>query len=677
MSRAKPRPLLSGQVVLDHFRLDVLLGRGGQGEVWQAFDVRLKRKVAIKFLLRELADDADYVARFEREMEIVAKFQHHNIARIHEAGRWDGRLCMVMELLKGKSLRQVLAENKPKPLTIKQALFIAIQVLEALREAHEEGIAHRDINPANVIVGRKGHTWVVDFGIAVRREVTRDPAREAGPPREGDANQMIGTPWFMSPEQVNGEPVDHRADLFAVGMLLYVMLSAQFPYPGVDSGATDTLILAAHALIEPEPLTGVVEAFPEELSAIVLRLLAKDPDARYPSAEAALDDLSVYLRSSIAPDDEIAKRLAVEARNAVGRAQWRTLTGGGGRAPGTGRSTMPLAPGFKPESPCAFVPENPWASERMAETPPAPSVPPPPEPAPGQPTPSSVVPSAPARSAPARSAPAQSATPARPAFVDAALIVPLPDGAGALPPASVRSGAGAPALAPPQRRAAGASPARSAATDGPTSSPWSRWVALPPAGLTSPLSRAEPVSTMRAWAPVRRPHPVALGGSRVRTQLAAAVATGALLAVLGVGAVLVWARSTRLAVAAPAPAASVGAQVPNAGPPAEVPSLAATPGPASGAAAPPAEVPSLPSAAAPPEPAADAAGAPAEVPSMPATGRPAETASPAPAVPAPSASAPPRRPRVPRKPAPVPAASIWAAPPKPASTSHRLFDTEG
>lgn len=656
MSRARDKALFGGQVVLDHFRLDVLLGRGGQGEVWQAFDLRLKRKVAIKFLLRELAEDPDYVARFEREMQIVARFQHHNIARIYDAGRWDGRLCMVMELLKGKSLRQVLAEHRPAPLPLKKALFIAIQVLESLREAHEEGIVHRDINPANVIVGKKGHTWVVDFGIAVRREVTRDPARQASAPRAGGASSMIGTPWFMSPEQVNGEPVDHRADLYALGMLLYVMLSAQFPFPGVDSGATDTLILAAHALIEPEPLTRVVEGIAEELSAIVARLLAKDPGARYQSAEAALDELGVYLRSSIAPDDDIAHRLAVEARNAVGRAQWRAHEAGGDRAPGAGRSTMPLAPGFKPESPCAFVAEDPWASERMAEAPPAPSVPPAPEHlrAPGQAAPAPAPALSPAPAAPARTAPA----PAPPALVDAALLLPLLDATGATPPLSVPSLAAASPWASPQQPPAGTSPAPRAAPAGPTSSPWSR--ALPVASTPTPsaarASRAEPASTVRPWAPVSRRYPVAYSGPRVRTQLAAAVGTGIVLAFLGVGGIVVWARSTKLAVAAPVPAASVGAPDASSEPPAEIPSLPATAGPA----------PDAPDA---PEP-------PTEVPSLLATAEPAETA--APAAPAPSASTPPRRPRVLKKPAaaPAPTASAPAAPPMPATTSHRLFDTE-
>ena len=655
MSSARGTALRSGQVVLDHFQLEVLLGRGGQGEVWAAYDLRLKRKVAIKFLLRDLSDDPAYVARFEREMQIVARFQHHNIARIYEAGRWDGRLCMVMELLKGKSLRQVLAEQRPEPLPLKKALFIAIQMLEALREAHEEGIAHRDINPANIIVGKGGHTWVVDFGIAVRREVTRDPAREASPARVGEASSMMGTPWFMSPEQVNGDPVDHRADLYAVGMVLYVMLSAQLPYPGVDNGATDTLILAAHALIEPEPLTRVVEGFAEDLSAIVLRLLAKDPDARYQSAESALDELGVYLRSSIAPDDEIAHRLAVEARNAIGRAQWRAREAAGARAPGAGRSTMPLAPGFKPESPCAFVAENPWASERMAEAPPAPSVPPTAEHLP-----------APAQAAPAPSRSPEPPAPPPPALVDAALLLPLLDAAGATPPLPVPGAATSP-WASPQRSPAGTSPALPSAPAEPSSSPWSR--ALPEASTRAAsaarASRAEPASTVRPWAPASRRYPVAYDGPRVRTQLAAAVGTGVVLALLGVGGILVLARSTKPAIASPTLAASAGARVANAGPPAEVPSL---PGTA--------------------EPAPDAPGPPAEIPSLPATAAPAETASPAPPAsaapavpapaPAPSASASPRRPRLPRKPAPALAAAPSAAPapPIPAPASHRLFDTE-
>lgn len=648
MAVARKARLQAGHMVLGHFRLEARLGRGGQGEVWQAFDTRLKRPVAIKFLHPELALDPDYVTRFERETQTAAKFKHHNIGRLHDAGQWEGRLFMIMELLDGESLRIVLA-HRPR-LDIVEAVFYATQILEALREAHADGVVHRDVGPANVIIGKKGHAWLCDFGIAVRREVTRNPARataRSSMVRAAKESSLIGTPAFMSPEQINGQPVDHRSDLYALGVLLYRMLAGQFPFLGVDYDQ-DTAVLAAHALLEPEPLPDVIDDFPEALWAIVRRLLAKDPRERYPSAEEASEELYVFLRGSVPPNHPVAQLVAVERRNAVARAQFekrrpereleaaqheddrededereapaaRDLVGG--------RSTMPLGVGYKVVSPCAFLPENPWDSERLATVPPAP----------------------PARTAklerPAElvrvAEPAQIAEPAAPARVDAARLLPLVEAAG--------------------------ESARAVPSSVPASSPWAGPVHAPQA---APLV-APPVSAGRAWAPVSGSPVIVYTAPSVRAQIGAAFAAGVVLALLGTGGIVAWRSGSRPAAAAAMPAEDAGVSPGNAAeiePPVE-------------AEEPARRVPEGPSPTVVPVAVVPVAVAPVAVASAAPSPRPTPARAPRPETRGASTAAP-AAPRVQPAPPPAPVIASAAPPavvpaPAPAATApHRLFESE-
>ncbi|APR78522.1 Serine/threonine protein kinase PrkC, regulator of stationary phase [Minicystis rosea] len=293
---------------LDGYRFHRLLGRGGMGEVWLATDVTLGRQVAVKLIRQELADDPEFADRFFNEMKTVAKFRHPNIGRVYGTQRSsDGRLAMIMELLEGESLRQVLDTQPPsEPFDIVRAAFFTIQVLEAVQEAHEQGIQHRDIKPENVITHEDGHVWLVDFGVATRRQITGEIGKKkAETPKQ---SAVLGTARYMAPELIEHGRSDNRSDLYSVGVMLYHTLTGDFPHPGIDDN-NETGILAAHVHLEPTPISELRKDCEGAIDTIVSKLLAKNPDHRYQSAEEAITDLSMLVRGSLPPDDPIAKKL--------------------------------------------------------------------------------------------------------------------------------------------------------------------------------------------------------------------------------------------------------------------------------------------------------------------------------------------------------------------------------
>src|SRR5215468_10833120 len=193
---------------VSHYRLVERIGRGGMGEVWLAEDTQLPRKVAVKLLSQRLADEPDAVSRLLREAQAAASVDHPAIVSVYEAGLADGQPYIVMQRAEGETLEQRLRAG-PLP------------IAEALSEVHALGIVHRDLKPANIILGPRGPK-ILDFGVAQLR----------GAPQLTSAGTVIGTPLTMSPEQVRGQPVDNRADLWAVGVILYEMLTGRAPFSG-------------------------------------------------------------------------------------------------------------------------------------------------------------------------------------------------------------------------------------------------------------------------------------------------------------------------------------------------------------------------------------------------------------------------------------------------------------
>src|SRR5882724_3308790 len=274
-------PLTAG-TKLGRYEILSQLGAGGMGEVYLAQDAELDRKVAIKVLPESLVADEQARQRLMREARAAAKLDNPNICSIYEVGEEDGRSFIVMQYLEGETLD---VRIKRKPLDLSETLSIAIQVADALAEAHAHAIIHRDIKPSNIIITRRGQAKVMDFGLA----------RSIGPlESEGETQTMLtapgtilGTLPYMSPEQVRGEQTDARSDVFSFGTMLYEFTSGRQPFVSESAAATASAILTH----EPLPLARFAPEVPDELQRIVRKCLEKDREQRYQSARDLAIDL--------------------------------------------------------------------------------------------------------------------------------------------------------------------------------------------------------------------------------------------------------------------------------------------------------------------------------------------------------------------------------------------------
>ncbi len=278
---------------LSHFKITAKLGEGGMGEVYLAEDTKLGREVAIKVLPAALTADPERRLRFEREAQAAAALDHPNIAVIHEVGEADGHPFLVMQLVKGQTLRQILADRR---LSLKEWLQIATAVSDGLAHAHKNGIVHRDLKPENVMLTDEGQVKLLDFGLAKLLEPT---PTAAGGTSDLDsklqtisreltmAGKVLGTVAYMSPEQARGETVDHRSDLFSFGVILYEMAGGQRPFQG------DTEIESLHATLksEAQPLSDVAGDIPAEAERVVRKALEKERERRYQDAADLATDL--------------------------------------------------------------------------------------------------------------------------------------------------------------------------------------------------------------------------------------------------------------------------------------------------------------------------------------------------------------------------------------------------
>jgi eukaryotic-like serine/threonine-protein kinase len=282
---------MTGQT-LAHYRVVEELGAGGMGTVYRAEDLRLQRPVALKVLLPELLAEPGALDGFKREARVAAALNHPNICTIHDVGDDQGRPFVVMELLEGESLRELLHQG---PLPVEQVLNLGIGIAEALEAAHAQRIIHRDLKPANVIVSPDGrHAKVLDFGLA--QLVGDNPRwRRAQPGSELEDTPSVvtqtragaGTPAYASPEQVRGEPLDERSDIFSFGALLYEMASGQRAFPGATPAAVFDAVLNR----EPAPVASLRPELPDELAAAITRAIEKDREQRYASAAGLAFDL--------------------------------------------------------------------------------------------------------------------------------------------------------------------------------------------------------------------------------------------------------------------------------------------------------------------------------------------------------------------------------------------------
>src|SRR5712692_1187642 len=267
---------------LGRYEIRSKIGEGGMGEVYLAEDTKLHRRVALKILPAEFCQDSQRAARFLREAQAASGLNHPNICTIHEINDENEVPFIAMEYVEGETLFQRI---KDEGLDLAETLDIALQIADALAEAHAHDIVHRDIKPANIIVNRRGQVKVLDFGLAKRIVVAKGEAETQ--PLLSQAGMILGTAAYMSPEQARGLAVDARTDVWSFGVVLYEMLAGEKPF----SGATTTDLLAAILRSEPEDLWKFNHEVPAELERIVLKTLRKKRDERYGSAKDLYADL--------------------------------------------------------------------------------------------------------------------------------------------------------------------------------------------------------------------------------------------------------------------------------------------------------------------------------------------------------------------------------------------------
>ncbi len=281
MSTTTSPPPLPPAVLAQRYRLERRLAQGGMAEVWLGTDLSLSRQVAIKLLKPNLASDPVVAERFRREAIAVAQLNHPNIVAVYDAIEDDGRQAVVMQLVNGKSLRQLLDEQKK--LSPELTIHIGSCVAGALDAAHQAGMVHRDVKPGNILITPDGRVLLTDFGIAKGLEPTGDDLT--------NDNIMMGTAKYLSPEQVRGKRLDGRADLYSLGLVLYECLAGRVPFLGQNDA--DTAL--ARLQRDPTDITRLRPTLPAGLPELIHRLLARRPDQRYPSGasvRAALAEIS-------------------------------------------------------------------------------------------------------------------------------------------------------------------------------------------------------------------------------------------------------------------------------------------------------------------------------------------------------------------------------------------------
>jgi eukaryotic-like serine/threonine-protein kinase len=308
--RASADAILTGKKV-SHYRVLEILGGGGMGVVYKAEDLKLGRRVALKFLPEELGNDPKATERFEREARAASALDHHNICSIHEFGEHEGQPFLVMQLLEGETLRERIAAEAPLP--THTLLDIAIQVADGLDVAHQKGIIHRDIKPANIFITEREEAKILDFGLA--KLVPAATGASAVPGREHRDDEtfrmprptlpaagpdlflsrtgvVMGTVGYMSPEQVRGEKLDARTDLFSLGAVLYEMATGRRAY----TGETEPVLREAILNQMPSPAREVNPDLPAKLEQVISKALEKDREARYQSASEMRAELEILKR---------------------------------------------------------------------------------------------------------------------------------------------------------------------------------------------------------------------------------------------------------------------------------------------------------------------------------------------------------------------------------------------
>ncbi|MFZ0427760.1 MAG: protein kinase [Acidobacteriota bacterium] len=290
---------LSQGSLIGHYEVVGSLGAGGMGEVYRARDTKLKREVALKILPEHVSKNPDSLTRFEREAVVLAQLSHPNILSIHDFGNFDGIPVAVMELLEGRTLRQAIDESG---VTVRRSLEIGAEVAEGLAAAHSKGIVHRDLKPENIFITEDEQIKILDFGLArVEPAVAETEKTKDSIPTETEPGVIKGTIGYMAPEQLRGQVVDGRSDIFSLGCILYEMLTGQRAFAKASVADTMTAILVEN----PPDFLSSGRQLPPEAERLTTHCLEKNPERRYQSAK----DLAMHLRSlASSPDISVGLR---------------------------------------------------------------------------------------------------------------------------------------------------------------------------------------------------------------------------------------------------------------------------------------------------------------------------------------------------------------------------------
>ena len=282
-----PANMAPGTAFGNRYRIEALLGEGGMGAVYKAYDTELGRTVALKLVRPELATSPQTMQRFKQELLLASKISHKNILRIHDLGDAGGVKFITMALVEGTDLSGLIEKGGRLPFD--RALKFTRQLCSALEAAHNEGVVHRDLKPQNILIDQSDNIYVSDFGLAKSLEAEATMMTRSG--------QILGTPRYMSPEQVEARDVDHRADIYSMGLIIYEMFTADIPFRGESA----MQLMYQRVTAEPQDPRTIFPEMPDYLATIILKCLERDPAKRYQTAREVLDDLDAQNAPALSP----------------------------------------------------------------------------------------------------------------------------------------------------------------------------------------------------------------------------------------------------------------------------------------------------------------------------------------------------------------------------------------
>ncbi|MDH4220842.1 MAG: serine/threonine protein kinase, partial [Candidatus Aminicenantes bacterium] len=299
--------LTTGSTFADRYQVIEELGKGGMGRIYKVYDTKIDEKIALKLVDVETAADKKTLERFSNELKLARKVSHRNVCRMFDLGEEQGIHYITMEFVPGEDLKNSI--TRIGPLTPGKAISIAKQICKGLAEAHKLGVIHRDLKPQNVMIDSEGNARIMDFGIA--RTLKGEGITADG--------VVIGTPEYMSPEQVEGKEVDPRTDIYALGTILYEMLTGRVPF----KAKSPISIAFKHKTEKPKDPRMYNDQIPEELSRLVLKCMEKDKEKRYQSAGELLEELESVEENIPTTEQILPKRIQTTTRQITFTFSWK------------------------------------------------------------------------------------------------------------------------------------------------------------------------------------------------------------------------------------------------------------------------------------------------------------------------------------------------------------------